>query len=137
MKLKYRQSSESKLRTILSDGSFIPEKVVNLKFWDLLQIFIACISPRTNEGIRTTDLMTNVLDEFDQKGYLEVALERMAYQKALGCPGWQLLLPVTDALARNGIDPKKIELKVLKITEFNPESLKSREFKVTLSFEID
>ena len=121
----------------MSDGSFIPEKVVNLKFWDLLQIFIACISPRTNEGIRTTDLMTNVLDEFDQKGYLEVALERMAYQKALGCPGWQLLLPVTDALARNGIDPKKIELKVLKITEFNPESLKSREFKVTLSFEID
>ena len=81
--------------------------------------------------------MTNVLDEFDQKGYLEVALERMAYQKALGCPGWQLLLPVTDALAKNGIDPKKIELKVLKITEFNPESLKSREFKVTLSFEID
>ena len=109
-----------------------PQKVVNLKFWDLLQIFIACISPRTNEGIRTTDLMTNVLDgEFDQKGYLEVALDRMAYPKVLGCPGWQLLLPVTHALARNGIDPNKIELKVEKITKFSPESLKSREFKVT------
>ena len=112
--------------------TFHPRKVVNLKFWDLLQIFIACISPRTNEGIRTTDLMTNVLDgEFDQKGYLEVALDRMAYPKVLGCPGWQLLLPVTHALARNGIDPNKIELKVEKITRFNPESLKSREFKVT------
>lgn len=75
--------------------------------------------------------MTNVLDgEFDQKGYLEVALERMAYPKVLGRPGWQLLLPVTHALERNGIDPNKIELKLETITELKPESLKSSEFKV-------
>ena len=104
---------------------------MNLKFWELLQIFIACISPRTNEGILTNDLMTNVLDgEFDQKGYLEVALERMAYPKALGCPGWQLLLPVTDALATNGIDPNRIYLKLKTITDFNPDALKLTEFKV-------
>ena len=105
---------------------------MNLKFWELLQIFIACISPRTNEGIRSTDLMTNVLDgEFDQKGYLKVALERMAYPKALGCPGWQLLLPVTDALTNNGIDPNTIEIKLKTVTDFfNPNSIKLTEFKV-------
>ena len=110
---------------------FIHVKVVNLKFWELLQIYIACISPRTNEGIRETDLMTNVLDgEFDQKGYLEVALQRMAYPKALGCPGWQLLLPVTDAMIRYGIDPDKMDVQLKTITEFNPDSLNLNDFKV-------
>ena len=75
--------------------------------------------------------MTNVLDgEFDQKGYLKVALERMAYPKALGCPGWQLLLPVTDALTKNGIDPNRIEIKLKTIADFNPNAIKSTEFKV-------
>ena len=77
--------------------------------------------------------MTNVLyGEFDQKGYLEVALERMAYPKALGFPGWQLLLPVTDALAKNGIDPKTIEIKLKTITDFNPTAMRLSEFKVII-----
>ena len=39
----------------------------NVDFWRDLQVFITCVSPRTNEGIAEGDISTDVLEAFSQR----------------------------------------------------------------------
>ena len=56
----------------------LPGKHFVYNFWEVLQVFLACVSPRTNEGVRTVGIMTDVLEVFDQRAYLNIVLHRIA-----------------------------------------------------------
>jgi len=89
-----------------SDGNEVKDL-----FWDVLQIFIACVQPRSNEGIRTVGVLTDVLESFDQRAYLCKALNRMAYPTFFAGAGWKLLPPVVNRLKLR-VNPNDVDVEV-------------------------
>lgn len=63
---------------------------VKFDFWRRIQVFIACVSPRTNDN------KTDILERFPQRGYVWKVMQRMALPTGVSVPGWQIVYPGLD-----------------------------------------